>query len=89
VTDRPQNAVNEQATIVSVNRQVADLLRQIAEVEEATGLDPADAKTAAIQACTERDAALDSLAQPEPRALPPEALRQVLGSLLSEVKQAA
>lgn len=38
-------------------------------------------KTATIQACTKRDAALDSLALREPTPLPPEELRQVLRSL--------
>ncbi|MFC7694822.1 type IV secretion system DNA-binding domain-containing protein [Paeniroseomonas aquatica] len=89
VVDRPQHAASEQSTIVSVDRQVADLLQQIAEIEERTGLDPADARTASIQACTERDAALDGLALQEPRALPPEELRRLLGSLVAEVRRAA
>ena len=89
VVDRPQDPASEQSTIVSVDRQVADLLQQIAEIEERTGLDPADARTASIQACTERDAALDALALQEPRALPPEELRRMLGTLVAEVRRAA
>lgn len=79
----------EQAAIAAVTRQAADILRDIAAIEEACGATPAVARQEAHRALAERDAALEAATLPDPPPMPPEQLQQVLEALVHDVKGVA